>query len=84
MSTTAPAVSAYIRRNTGYTPVPRAREGVHVTRVSATNRVAVTIDIDGPRHAQRVYDEVATALREQYTVRHHPHAFILYVTTKES
>lgn len=43
-STNAQAVSAFIRRTTNYRPVPRGREGVHVTRSSRGARVSYDFD----------------------------------------
>lgn len=67
-TTNASAVSAFLRRS-GYLPVPRDREGMHV--FVARDGATVTADWDTPARSMREADEVAGVLREGgYSVAH--------------
>lgn len=57
----APVVSRVLRK-AGFLPVPRAREGIHVTR--SVHGVTVTCDFDHARKALHVADEVAKVLAD--------------------
>lgn len=82
MAATATAVSAALRRG-GLLPVPRGREGVHVTRGYAAGIVNVTIGIEGPRAAARVAERVAEILAAAgYTAHQHGAELTLFRVTR--
>lgn len=57
----APVVSRVLRK-AGFLPVPRAREGIHVTR--SVHGVTVTCDFDHARKALHVADEAGKVLAD--------------------
>lgn len=62
--TSASAVSNYLRRN-GFNPVaPESygREGVKVRRAMQTGRCHVTVDIDSPSAARRMFEGLTEVL----------------------
>lgn len=80
MATTATAVSAVLRRG-GLLPVPRSREGIHVTS-GGRGKVAVTVDVDSSRREREMTEDAVEILTAKgYTVtRREPTPHILTVT----
>jgi len=60
MQATPQSVSAILRRE-GFTPVPTAREGLHVKR-GALGAVTVIADWDSPRKSREQSDEAERVL----------------------
>lgn len=83
-TTSASAVSAVLRRG-GLLPVPRTRDGLHVTH-SHGDRVMVAASVDSRRRERELISDAIEILTNQgYRVRTNEHNdAIIYVSGKEA
>lgn len=82
-NTTAPSVSAALRR-AGFRPSStRNRQGIRVT-ASPVNGVRVAADLDSDRDAERMSADAQAALTERGYVTERANAVAFYVTGKEA
>lgn len=84
MATTAIAVSAVLRRG-GLLPVPRGREGIHVTTGWGRGRVTVTVSVDSRRRERElIQDAIEILTGRGYTITRRDSTPHIFTVTRES